>query len=398
MHLSAPPARPAAGLRGTWLLRMLLRQLSRGSLRVVSPSGAWIEHRAGADGPQAVLLLHRSRALRRLLTGGDLGFAQAYLDGDWSSPDPVALIGLAAANSAALEARFSGLAPLRLWRRLRHRRRDNTPRGSRRNIAFHYDLGNAFYRLWLDESMTYSAARALPPGGSLEAAQRDKRARVIELLRLEPGASVLEIGCGWGALACDMAGQGARVTGITLSREQLAWAREAAGPAPIELRLQDYRAVVGRFERIVSIEMIEAVGAAYWPAYFAMLGRSLAPGGRIVLQAITIREDRFESYRRRPDFIQTCIFPGGMLPTATIIAAQAQAAGLRVVECETFGAGYADTLAAWRERFEASLDAVRALGLPERFTRMWRYYLCYCEAGFRDGVIDVGLYVMEAAR
>ncbi|NVN32417.1 class I SAM-dependent methyltransferase, partial [Endobacter medicaginis] len=188
------------------------------------------------------------------------------------------------------------------------------------------------------------------------------------------------------------------VTGITLSREQLAWAREAAGPAPIELRLQDYRAVVGRFERIVSIEMIEAVGAAYWPAYFAMLGRSLAPGGRIVLQAITIREDRFESYRRRPDFIQTCIFPGGMLPTATIIAAQAQAAGLRVVECETFGAGYADTLAAWRERFEASLDAVRALGLPERFIRMWRYYLCYCEAGFRDGVIDVGLYVMEAGR
>ena len=335
MHLSAERPRPDTGRAsratrpGTWLLRMLLRQLARGSLRVVLPSGAWVEHRAEAAGPQAVLVLHRPRVLRRLLIGGDVGFAQAYLDADWSSPDPVALLALAAANSAALEARFAGAAPVRLWRALRHRRRDNTPRGSRRNIAFHYDLGNAFYRLWLDPSMTYSAARALPPGGSLEAAQRDKRDRVVELLRLRPGASVLEIGCGWGALAIDIAAAGARVTGITLSREQLAWARRAAdeqaADRAIDLRLQDYRAVAGRFDRIVSIEMIEAVGVRHWPAYFAALARLLAPGGRIVLQAITIREDRYEAYRRKPDFIQTCIFPGGMLPTATIIASQAEA-------------------------------------------------------------------------
>jgi len=283
---------------------------------------------------------------------------------------------------------------------LAHGSKRNSARGSRRNIAFHYDLGNAFYRLWLDDSMSYSSAIAVTPGQSLEQAQQARLAHIAHLLQLTPSADVLEIGFGWGGLATTMAPQCRTVTGLTLSHEQLAWAKRRVSAkgleAKIDLRLQDYRAVTGAFDRIVSIEMLEAVGEAYWPVYFAKLAQCLKPGGRIVLQAITIHPDRYASYKRSPDFIQHYIFPGGMLPTPDILAAQARKAGLAIVSQQTFAAGYAATLAEWRRRFLAAWPEVEKLGFDTRFRKLWDYYLSYCEAGFRIGTIDVGLYVLEA--
>ena len=386
------------GWRGRWLARIASR-LERGQISIITPDGATIEHAASREGTTATLVIHRWRALRRLATGGDIGFARAYIDGDWSSPDLAALIALVAENIAAFEAVMEGIGPIRIATRLRHLLRSNSRSGSRRNIAFHYDLGNDFYSLWLDESMTYSAACALPPGTTLEAAQQAKLARIVELLAVGPGDRVLEIGCGWGALAARIAESGAHVTGLTLSREQLGHAQDSARRQGlsdrVDLRLEDYRDTTGQFDAIVSIEMLEAVGEAYWPTYFARLRACLRPGGRAVLQAITMHEDRFESYRRDTDFIQHYVFPGGMLPTPGIIADEARKAGLALLRTETFADGYAETLAHWRQRFNAAWPAIAALGFDERFRRMWHYYLSYCEAGFRTRATDVGFYVLQ---
>jgi len=386
---------------GPWLVRRVLRHLHCGRLTILLPSGERIEHVGAAPGPHGAIALRDIRALRRVLTRGDVGFAEGYLAGEWDSPDLTALIALLAQNVARLDRTLDGFWPVRLWRRLAHALNGNSAQGSRRNIAFHYDLGNDFYRLWLDASMTYSSACRIAPGQSLEAAQRAKLDRIAQLLVLDGREDVLEIGCGWGALAARLAPSCRRVTGLTLSAEQLAFAQTQAttqGLADrIDLRLQDYRAEDGRYDRIVSIEMLEAVGEAYWPAYFERLRACLKPGGRIVLQAITIREDRYASYKRSPDFIQRYIFPGGMLPTPGILVAQAAAAGLTVIASETFGDGYADTLAEWRRRFDAAWPQVAALGFELGFRRLWDYYLSYCEAGFRTGTINVGLYVLEEA-
>jgi cyclopropane-fatty-acyl-phospholipid synthase len=382
-----------------WLIRRALKHLHCGRLTVILPSGDRFDHVGELPGPHGVIELHDQLTFRRLLTHGDIGFAEGYLACEWSSPALPELIALAAHNVARLDRTLEGFWPVRLWRRLRHFLRRNSARGSRRNIAFHYDLGNAFYRLWLDESMTYSSAIAIPPGSSLEAAQRAKLERIAALLALSGTEDVLEIGCGWGALARHLAPAARRVTGLTLSREQLDYARAGVAADRLEqrvdLRLQDYRAIDESFDRIVSIEMLEAVGEAYWPAYFGKLRSSLRAGGRIVLQAITIREDRFASYRRSPDFIQRYIFPGGMLPTPALLAEHAARAGLVITHNETFADGYADTLAAWRTRFHAAWPSIMALGFPSEFRRLWDYYLAYCEGGFRSGTIDVGLYVLE---
>jgi cyclopropane-fatty-acyl-phospholipid synthase len=384
---------------GPWLIRRVLRHLDCGRLTILLPSGERIEHVGAIAGPHGMIALRDKAVLRRLLTRGDVGFAEGYVAGDWTSPDLTQLIALAAENVARLDRTLEGFWPVRLWRKLGHALRRNSAEGSRRNIAFHYDLGNDFYRLWLDESMTYSSAIALSSGKTLEQAQHAKLDRIAQLLALTGTEDVLEIGCGWGALAIRLAGDSRSFTGLTLSREQLAYAREqvdARGLAErVQLRLQDYRAVDQRFDRIVSIEMLEAVGEAYWPVYFDKLRACLKPGGRIVLQAITIREDRFPSYKRSPDFIQRYIFPGGMLPTPAILREQADRAGLAITASETFGAGYADTLAEWRRRFDAAWPQVAALGFDPGFQRLWDYYLSYCEAGFRTGTIDVGLYVLE---
>lgn len=385
----------------TWLIRRTLAGVKCGHLSIVLPSGQRIEHFGRERGPHAVIELHRLAALRRIFTGGAIGFAEGYMAGDWSSPDLPALMNLAAQNTGRLRPLLDPGGPVRLWRRLSHALRRNSRAGSRRNIAFHYDLGNDFYRLWLDQTMAYSAAIAIEPGQSLEKAQEARFRRIGELLRLEEHHDVLEIGCGWGGLATELAPECRSLTGLTLSREQLTWVRALATARGLEdridLRLQDYREVEGQFDRIVSIEMIEAVGEAYWPTYFAKLRECLAPGGRIVLQAITIAPDRYATYRRSPDFIQRYIFPGGMLPTPEIIAEQAARAGLRVVEVQTFAEGYAATLAEWRQRFLAAWPRIAQLGFDDRFKKMWDYYLSYCEAGFRTGAIDVGLYVLDDA-
>lgn len=384
---------------GPWLLRRVLRAFRRGSVTVILPSGLAIEHRCAKPGPHGVMHVHTLRVFRRVLTHGDVGFAEGFIAGEWTSPDLPALIALAADNVAELDKTFDGFWPVRLWRRLRHGSNRNSKAKSRRNIAFHYDLGNDFYRLWLDESMTYSAACAFAPGQTLEAAQTAKRARITELLALSGRESVLEIGCGWGALAIDVAEKARHVSGLTLSAEQLAFATDAVAARglseKVALHLRDYREEQARFDRVVSIEMLEAVGEEYWPAYFAKLCTSLSDNGRAVVQAITIREDRYESYKRSPDFIQRFIFPGGMLPTPAIMEREAAAAGLSITHKECFATGYADTLAEWRRRFLGKWAEIEPLGFSNDFKRLWEYYLAYCEAGFRTGTIDVGLYVME---
>lgn len=378
------------------LVRRVASRIEYGHITIILPSSGRIEHRGARPGRSATLVLHRWRALRRLVSEGDLGFAEAYIDGDWSSPDLAVLLELAACNIAQLDRGISGLFPVRMINRLLHLLRANSKSGSRRNISFHYDLGNEFYRSWLDAGMVYSSALYERPDQTLEDAQDAKFARILELMALRGGERVLEIGCGWGALAVRMARAGARVTGITLSSEQLAFARQHAEQenlaGDISLALTDYRDVEGSYDRIVSIEMLEAVGEAYWPVYFKTLHDRLNAGGIAVLQAITIDETRFRSYRGSADFIQHHIFPGGMLPTKASIAEHGAKASLKPVLVQSFGDSYAATLAEWRKRFQASWPAIAAMGFPERFHRLWTYYLCYCEAGFRAGLIDVGFY------
>lgn len=384
----------------TWLLARIVRSVRSGRLVVVTPSGARIEQQGDEEGPDAILVLHRWRAMWRIILSSDVGFAEAYIDGDWSSPDVTALIELATRNTLYLEGAAVGVSLLRAIRRARHLLKANSKRGSRKNIAFHYDLGNDFYRLWLDESMTYSSALYRDGVESLEAAQAAKIDAITERLTLAGGEEILEIGCGWGTLAARLGRRAGHVLGLTLSAEQLAHAQtqvEATELAEkVEFRLQDYREVEGSFDRIVSIEMLEAVGMAYWPIYFDTLRKRLKTGGRVVLQVITIDEKKFEAYRTSPDFIQLYVFPGGMLPTKALVAAHAARAGLTLVAQDYFGASYAMTLAAWRERFFKARANVEALGFSTRFLRVWHYYLSYCEAAFRNGDIDVGLYVFEA--
>jgi len=316
------------------------------------------------------------------------------MSGDCDCPDLAALVELATVNDAALSRVLQGKLLYKAARRLWHVLRRNSRRGSRRNIAHHYDLGNAFYARWLDPTMTYSAAVYERANDDLATAQLRKYERICRLLDLRPGMQVLEIGCGWGGFAEHAARNfGVEVTGITLSRAQHDYARERAERAGladrIKIKLQDYRDVIGRFDRIASIEMFEAVGEAYWPVYFDRVRALLAEGGRAALQIITIADSRFEAYRRNPDFIQKYIFPGGMLPSPTVLKQLVQRAGLAWREDAGFALDYAHTLTRWRERFLASWPDIQSLGFDERFRRMWDYYLCYCASGFRHGAIDV---------
>ncbi len=394
--LVGPAASPWRDPRAA-LLRALAARLAIGRVTIVTPEGERIAAQGPASGPDATLILHRWSALRRLATGGAIGFAEAYIDGLWSSPDLATFLELAAVNLDRIGERLRGFALLRLLNRWRHRLRPNSRRGSRRNVAAHYDLGNAFYRLWLDAGLSYSSALYRRADETLEAAQAAKHDRIVDLLGLDGGERVLEIGCGWGGLAAHLARAGAgHVTAITLSREQLRHAAAVIGAAGlgdrVAARLLDYRDVRGSYERIASIEMVEAVGEAHWPAYFATVRERLVAGGVAVIQAITIADERFAAYRRRADFIQRHIFPGGMLPSPAVLRRQIALAGLHLESAETFGASYARTLAEWHRRFQASWPAIAALGFSSRFKRMWEYYLAYCEAGFRAGAIDVGLY------
>jgi cyclopropane-fatty-acyl-phospholipid synthase len=397
-------ARPRSWRKPAYGSALLIRQLRKfvaqaafGSITIVLPNSDYLHHRAPEAGPNAKIVIRRWRAVWRLMTGGDKAFAQAFIDGDWWTPNLLALFDFSTRNEANLQRACAGTPLQRLLYRWQHWRHRNTRRGSRRNIAAHYDLGNEFYVQWLDAGMNYSSALFAHPDQSLEAAQKTKIERVVELLDIAGGERVLEIGCGWGAVMERLAPQ-CQVTGVTLSAEQLAYAQKRVGDAAgAQVRLQDYRDIRESYDRIVSIEMIEAVGERYWPAYFAKLRDALKPGGTVLLQAISIAEDRFAQYRNQPDFIQSYIFPGGVLPTVGIIRREAARAGLEWVSHQSFGESYARTLAIWRERFLASWQAIERLGFDASFKRMWEYYLCYCEIGFRSGAIDVGFFKLSRA-
>jgi len=381
------------------LASRIVPPLVAGRLVIELPSGERIDRRGTAPGPEVYVIVNRSRALLRLVFGGDVAFAGSYLDGDWSTPDLLRLFELVMLNESVFRRSQQPALPVRLMALLRHTARRNTRRGSRRNIAEHYDLGNDFYRPWLDRDMTYSAA-LFASHETLEEAQENKINRIAQMMELQCGKRVLEIGCGWGALAQALVrGRGCHVTGVTLSEEQAAYAsnrlRQDIDRGDAEIRLQDYRDVQGCFDRIVSIEMFEAVGQAYWNTYFELLKGRLAPDGTAVLQVITIAEDRFEQYRHTPDFIQRYIFPGGMLPTKRHLHDLASRVGLRISETVSFGGSYAKTLAEWRSRFLASWPQLQAIGFDDRFKHMWDYYLAYCEAGFRAGATDVTLLQLK---
>jgi len=386
----------------SFALGKALSLIDVGRLVIELPSGARIDRIGSRPGPHAEVKLNNWRAIRRFVLGGDVGIATAYLDSDWSSPDLTAVFELAAVNGVRFMTAIEGSTPFKIFNWLAHRARANTRRGSRRNVEAHYDLGNEFYRLWLDSRMIYSSAIFGSAGMTLEEAQEAKLQRILDRLQIGGDESVLEIGCGWGGLAAKIAqSSGARVTGVTISPAQLDTARalvfDNALADRVDLRLQDYRDIEGRFDRIVSIEMVEAVGREYMPRYFETIRERMKPGGLCVLQAITIAEDRFADYCRRPDFIQRFIFPGGFLPSKTLLRETIERAGLTLTAVEHFGESYAMTLREWRRRFLGAWPEIEKLGFAPSFKRLWEYYLCYCEAAFRAGAIDVGIYSLAHA-
>jgi cyclopropane-fatty-acyl-phospholipid synthase len=375
--------------------RLLPRDLA-GGLTLTLPSGR--QQRIGFQKPgiHCDLTLRNYRPVFSAMRRGAVGFAESVMLGDVESTDFTALLRFYLHNRDALNSAGKSVFFKSLGDRLFHLLRQNTRAGARRNISAHYDLGNEFYAQWLDRTMSYSAAFFGGGAQTLEQAQVAKYDLVVDALGLEGSARILEIGCGWGGFAEVAADRGHQVTGLTISREQLDYARQRLGTRA-EIRFQDYRDTTEQFDAIASIEMIEAVGETNWPTYFKVLHDRLKPGGRAAVQAITIDEGLFEGYRRKADFIQRYIFPGGMLPTKAVLAEQAQRAGLLFKAVELFGQDYARTLALWRERFESAWPAIAQLGFDEKFRRRWSYYLSYCEAGFREGSIDVGIYRFQRA-
>ena len=383
----------------TFLLSIFSR-LEFGQLTVTLPDGAVRVFKGQKQGPHADLKINSHAALSRIFRDGKMGFCEAVMDGSVESNDMPALIELSVLHSKDVDAHMEA----GFWRRqglkLYHQLRSNTRDGSARNIAYHYDLGNEFYAAWLDGTMTYSSAVYETDSDDLSTAQTNKYRRLAELADIQPGDHVLEIGCGWGGFAkYAVEERGAHVTGITISKAQHEFASNrlaAAGLADrADVRLVDYRDVDGTFDKIVSIEMFEAVGQAYWQTYFEALSRLLKNGGRAALQAITIEEQAFEKYRANPDFIQRYIFPGGMLPSMPRLEQPVDAAGLKLVAEKGYGLDYARTLAEWRERFIAAWPSLSGKTFDMRFKRMWELYLSYCEGGFRAGQIDVKHLLFE---
>jgi cyclopropane-fatty-acyl-phospholipid synthase len=367
--------------------------LAYGAIELTLPDGKGRRLGGRAPGPEALIDIRNWRALWRLATGGSIGWYEAWQAGEWTSPDPVPLFDLFMRNRATLgdAGRAQGLS--RLAKRAWHWMRRNDRDGSRRNIAYHYDLGNDFYAPWLDQSMTYSSALFTEPGMSLEVAQAAKLAAILERTGTGSGDAILEIGCGWGSFA-EVAARGRRkVHGLTLSTEQKAYVdtrMTAAGLGGVEVSLTDYRDVSGQYDAIASIEMVEAVGEAYWPAYLATIARALKPGGRAAIQYIAIDDAIFDAYARNVDFIQTYIFPGGLLLSESRFRAIAAEHGLSWHDRREFGLDYAETLKIWRDRFDAAVASGRIPAeFDQHFIDLWRYYLMYCEGGFRGGGIWV---------
>ncbi len=384
------------------LFLALLGRLRVGHLVLTTPGG---QQRVFGDPhahPCAQLILRDWRACRAILLAGDIGFAEAYRARWLDTPDIVALLRLGIRNEAALPRTVAGSMPAQLFYGLRHWLRPNTRRGSQRNVHAHYDLGNAFYALWLDPSMTYSSALFEGDANrTLDDAQVAKYQRIVDVLQLRAGMRVLEIGCGWGGFALHAGRLGIRVHGVTISAAQHEWARERVAQAGLDnlvsIELRDYRDLRGIYDAVVSVEMFEAVGERYWHTFFTALKRLLAQDARAFVQSITIDDSHFAAYRSSSDFIREYIFPGGMLPGAGRFRLAAKRAGLETVESLSFGSDYARTLQCWRERFEANLEAVRGLGFDDLFIRTWQLYFAYCEAGFAEQRTDVRHFVLTAA-
>ena len=375
-------------------------EMEAGRLTFVLPDGRRFCANGTRPGPVAELHVHDYDVFTRLIREGKLGFSEAYLDGGWSTPDLQAFMDLVHVAGDDIYEGFPGMGLLRFFERVRHALRSNTRRQARRNIAAHYDLGNDFYRLWLDETMTYSSAMFTSGQESLEAAQTAKYASLIDEMGAEPGDHVLEIGCGWGGFAEYAAAErGLQVTGLTISRAQHDYARErirrAGLDGQVEIRLQDYRDERGRYDGIASIEMFEAVGERYWPVYFEALRERLNPGRHATLQIITLQDRRWDTYRRRADFIQKYIFPGGMLPSRKALLVELERAHLRFVRSVEFGESYSQTLRRWHETFNENWTAIAGQGFDERFRRMWNFYLTSCAATFASGNCDVTQITVE---
>ena len=373
-----------------------------GSLTFVLPDGT--EHRAeGAEpGPNGVIVVKDKRLFWRMIRDGELGFAEAYMDGWWDTPDLQAVLDAALLNNDTVARGFAGKAITRIVERLRHLLNRNTRRGSARNISKHYDLGNDFYAKWLDDSMTYSSALFHRHDEGLPDAQKNKYAAVIDSMGARPNDHVLEIGCGWGGFAEYAAGErGVKVTGLTISKEQHDFAKkrifEKGLAERVDIVMRDYRDERGAYNGVASIEMFEAVGEQYWPVYFDTVRERLQPGGRATLQIITISDRLFESYREGVDFIQKYIFPGGFLPCPAALKRETHRAGLAWVESHEFGQSYSETLRRWRSRFNAKWDEITEMDFDERFHRMWNFYLASCAACFLAETTDVTQLTLERA-
>lgn len=400
LSVRQPPLSGSPGRLARWVAPVFHRMLDRidlgleqGALEAVLPDGTRRLLGGRADGPSCIVEVHDWRALIRLASGGSAGWYRAWAAGDWSSPDPVPLFALFMRNAAALGRAARPRGPARWIGRIAHWVRRNNRAGSRHNIAYHYDLGNDFYSLWLDQYMHYSSALFIDPESrieSLEQAQRRKVDAILNRLDLKDGDALLEIGCGWGGLAEQaMERQAIRYTGLTLSTEQADYARDRLGSGA-DIMLTDYRDAQGQYDAIASVEMVEAVGERYWPAYLAAVHRLLKPGGKAAIQYILIDDALFDAYARGADFIQTYIFPGGMLISESRFRALAQAQGLEWREGHRFGLHYAETLRRWRQKFDRAIEEGQLpASFDQHFVALWRYYLMYCEGGFRGGGIDV---------
>lgn len=372
----------------------MMGHLPRGRIDFVLPDGRRFRADAGGDGYAAVIEIHNNDLFARLIREGDLGFSEAYLDGWWSSPDLMAFFDLVSDDAEDLYDGFPGQGLIRTYEKLRFWWQSNSKRQAKKNISYHYDLGNEFYGLWLDETMTYSSAKFVTDQESLEAAQTQKYASMVDEMGVKAGDHVLEIGCGWGGFAEYAAKErGLKVTGLTISQEQFKYAVdriEKAGLSDlVTFKMQDYRDETGTYDGIASIEMFEAVGEKYWPAYFETVKKCLKPGARGTFQIILVQDARWHVYKRGVDFIQKYIFPGGMLPAPTILRDTIRKAGLEVSQSIEFGQSYSTTLRMWFDTFNAKWDQVAAMGFDDRFRRMWNFYLASCAGAFRGGICDV---------
>ncbi|MCV2864431.1 SAM-dependent methyltransferase [Albidovulum sediminicola] len=372
----------------------LASELHRGRLDFVMPDGRRFRAEGREPGYVAEIRVHDPDVFARLIREGDLGFCDSYLEGGWTTPDLQAFMDLVHDDNDRLYDSFPGMGLVRFYERMRHFLKSNSKRQAKKNIAYHYDLGNDFYRLWLDDSMTYSSALFTSGQESLEAAQKAKYASMVDRIGAQPGDHVLEIGCGWGGFCEYAAGErGLKVTALTISKAQREYALARIARAGlsdrVEIKLQDYRDERGSYDGIASIEMFEAVGEKYWPVYFDTVRDRLRPGKNATLQIITLQDRRFETYRKGVDFIQKYIFPGGMLPSPSALRREISRAGLGLVGSLEFGESYSQTLRRWHETFNARWEEVAKIGFDERFRRMWNFYLTSCAGAFHGGNCDV---------